>query len=73
MAILRQGKLNAKLHPHELGKLEIEEEAEQLLLRAMEQLSLSLRAYHRLLRVSRTIADLENHKKIAPAHVAEAM
>jgi predicted ATPase with chaperone activity len=25
------------------------------------------------LRVSRTIADLENHKKIAPAHVAEAM
>ena len=69
----RQGKLNANLRPHELDKLEIEEEAHQLLLRAIEQLSLSLRAYHRLLRVSRTIADLENHKKIAPAHVAEAM
>ncbi len=73
IAMQRQGKLNANLRPHELDKLEIEEEAHQLLLRAIEQLSLSLRAYHRLLRVSRTIADLENHKKIAPAHVAEAM
>lgn len=73
LAIARQGKLNSNLLPLELDALEIEEEARQMLLRAVERLSLSLRAYHRLLRVSRTIADLGSEQKIASEHVAEAM
>lgn len=69
----RQGKQNAELLPRELESLAIESDASELLQNAIERLSLSLRAYHRLLRVSRTIADLERAKKIASAHVAEAM
>ncbi|MDD2745026.1 MAG: YifB family Mg chelatase-like AAA ATPase [Candidatus Gracilibacteria bacterium] len=73
IAMQRQNKLNTNLLPQELEKMEIESEAYVLLQQAMERLSLSLRAYHRILRVSRTIADLEGTKKIAPAHVAEAI
>ena len=48
-------------------------EGHALLKAAMTRLSLSARAYHRILKVARTIADLEGEENIQPAHVGEAI
>ena len=47
--------------------------ARSLLQTAAERLSLSARGYHRVLKVARTIADLEDAAEIAPAHIGEAL
>jgi magnesium chelatase family protein len=52
---------------------EISEIAKRLLNRAMEKLNLSARAYNRILKVARTIADLEHKPDILPEHIAEAI
>jgi magnesium chelatase family protein len=48
-------------------------EGRALLLRAAEQFSLSARGYHRVLRVARTIADLDASAKVRKPHIAEAV
>lgn len=51
----------------------IDSESEQMLERAMLRQGLSARAYDRILKVSRTIADLDDSEKIRSAHVGEAV
>jgi magnesium chelatase family protein len=65
---------NAQLKPRHIKKYcAIDGPAKQLLEQAMTRLGLSARAYGRILRVARTIADLADSVAIAPAHVAEAI
>jgi len=51
----------------------LEGEAKELLKMAMIELGLSARAYDKILRVSRTIADLDVSKTILPKHISEAI
>lgn len=51
----------------------LNKECQQLLNNAMKNMNLSARAYHRILKVSRTIADLENSTYIQERHLAEAI
>jgi predicted ATP-dependent protease len=46
---------------------------QSLMRSAMQQLQLSARAFHRVLKIARTIADLAGNDEIAPAHLAEAI
>jgi len=70
----RAGKPNALLDNAELSRhCHIEGEQLGLLEMAAEQLFLSPRACHRILKVSRTIADLDHAKDIACEHIAEAI
>jgi magnesium chelatase family protein len=51
----------------------IDEQSGSLLEKAMERFGLSARAHTRILKIARTIADLENSEEIGPAHLAEAI
>lgn len=65
---------NGELTPKLIEKYcEIDEESKELLRKAFEKLGLSGRAYSRILKVARTIADLENKEKIEEKHIAEAI
>ncbi len=56
-----------------MAACELGEAEQKLLEQAMERLQFSMRAYHRLMRVSRTIADLAGSEKITTTHIAEAL
>ena len=72
--LVRQGKPNAKLSTKELDRLcRIDSAGETLLKQAISRLNLSARAYHRILKLARTIADLAGSEHIATANVAEAI
>jgi len=65
---------NAQMTPKLLAKYASpDEEGLTLLKTAMDRFNLSARAYDRILKVSRTIADLNNSEKILPKHLAEAI
>ena len=70
----RQGKANSGLATREIDKWCTPDAAAEGLLRlAIARLNLSARAYHRVLKLARTIADLVGSDAIAAAHVAEAI
>lgn len=65
---------NADMPVSEIRKYcKLDEQSSELLKMAMTKLGLSARAYDRILKVSRTIADLENSENIQPAHISEAI
>ena len=65
---------NAELKVKEIETFCILKTKERLLLeKAMEKLKLSARAYHRILKLARTIADIENSRNIEAAHLSEAI
>ncbi|GJL72577.1 MAG: hypothetical protein NMNS01_17760 [Nitrosomonas sp.] len=70
----RQGAANGYLTVSEIEKFcQPDSDAENLLKQAIQRLNFSARAYHRVLKVARTIADLSNTKNINRQHVAEAI
>ena len=70
----RAGKINAHLTSKEIERdCKLEEKDALFLENALAKLGLSVRAYHRILKVSRTIADLEGEKQIHQRHLAEAL
>jgi magnesium chelatase family protein len=74
LQIKRQGKANSSLATREIDRwCRPEEAAAGLLKQAITRLNLSARAYHRVLKLARTIADLAESDAIAAAHVAEAI
>ena len=65
---------NAQMGPRLIKKFcPLDSEAHRLLEQAMEYLGFSARAYHRILKISRTIADLEACPAIQSRHVSEAI
>ena len=70
----RQGKSNAELTPKEVERnCRTDAAGETLLKQAISRLGLSARAYHRVLKLARTIADLAAAETIAASHIAEAI
>lgn len=67
-------KTNSEMSSREVREYcKLESEAEKIMARAVESMKLSARVYHRLLKLARTIADLENSENIKPNHIAEAL
>jgi magnesium chelatase family protein len=65
---------NAQMGPVEIEKYcRLNSQSMRLLERSVAKLGLSARAYHRILKIARTIADMENKKELELSHVAEAV
>ncbi|HHF09883.1 MAG TPA: ATP-binding protein [Methanomicrobia archaeon] len=71
----RERKLvNAEMGIQEIKKhCEIDNKSHTLLQKIVDSQKISARGYHRVLKVARTIADLEGKEKILPDHIAEAL
>ncbi len=74
LAMARSGKANSALTAKEVKLVcVLSEQSHQLLEQAMEKFGLSHRAYHRILKLARTIADLAKSKNIETVHLSEAI
>jgi magnesium chelatase family protein len=62
------------MRPGEVRRFcQLDETGRSLMRSAMSQMQLSARAYHRVLKLARTIADLAGDEDISPNHLAEAL
>ncbi|MBQ4346852.1 MAG: YifB family Mg chelatase-like AAA ATPase [Firmicutes bacterium] len=67
-------KFNSQLSPAQVDKFcKTDEEGNYLLKQAFEHLNLSARAYHKILKMARTVADLEGAENISSAHILEVI
>jgi magnesium chelatase family protein len=67
-------KVNAQLSPAQIEKYcPIDEGSHKLLKNAFDNLNLSVRAYHKILKVSRTLADMDQSDSIETIHISEAI
>ena len=65
---------NARMGPEEMRKhCQLNPESEQLMRQAFEAMGLTARSYDRILKVARTVADLDGSPEIQPQHIAEAI
>lgn len=68
------GLCNSRMGPEELRKYcKLDDEAAELLRQAFQVFGLTARSYDRILKVARTIADLEGSKQVTADHIAEAI
>lgn len=73
-ALTRSGKTNAALTVGEIKRFcKLPEQGYRLLEQAMDKFGLSHRAYHRILKLARTVADLADSENIEVAHLSEAI
>ncbi|HRY30810.1 MAG TPA: YifB family Mg chelatase-like AAA ATPase [Candidatus Paceibacterota bacterium] len=72
--VKRAGKLNSELAPREIKKFcVLDEKTQNLLNRSAERLDLSARSYYKIIKLARTIADIESSEKIKEPHILEAL
>ena len=69
---LGSSRLNSHMHARDIEKLHLSSEVKKVLSESSQALKLSPRAYHRMIKLARTIADLEQSEEIKPEHVYEA-
>jgi len=74
LQIARNGGCNAKMQVKDIEvHCQLDQASQQFLNQTIEKLKLSNRAYHRILKLARTIADLEKQESIGVKHIAEAV
>lgn len=67
-------KTNGKMSAKDIGKyIDLEPRVREILQKAGERLNLSVRSYHKVIKLARTIADIENSEEIKEEHVLEAL
>jgi magnesium chelatase family protein len=65
---------NGQMTPKDLKKFcTLDKTSEKLIADAVERLGLSARSYHRILKIGRTIADLDRNEQLQAKHIAEAI
>jgi magnesium chelatase family protein len=66
-------KLNVEMSSRDIQNEDLSDEVKEILNKSAESMSLSPRAYHRVIKLARTIADMEAKEKIAVEHILEAL